>query len=531
MTKMTEVNGVGILWLISNNPKGGHMLTDRQNQILSYIWENDKEFIQQATIASEFDISTRLVQMEIKEINNFLNNIDGQIKTKRNHGVYIEITNEEYLMEYFKTVDKKEQLTDLNNPRQRMLQIIEYLLYQNEFTHYETLCDKFLISKSTLSSDLDKIKAVIEKQNLLIESNQVKGIRIAGLELNKRRMLMNIFNSEMNEGLNPEYLNESELMEDISDKLIEIFIQKHYKASDVVIQNIIMHIYVATKRVLAGQHLIYNLTDDERVELKNELEISEEIYNLLGSTYDFEICEGEVNHLAFNIYAKRNHYRKDVITTEIDNHVLSILEIVKDKWMIDLSYDIELRIALALHLVPLKKRLEKDMQLPNTMEQEIMQNYSLGYELAIIAGKYFEELTRQKISNSEISYLALHFNLSVEKLDNQIGKKKILVITSSRRGETLLINNRLKKWFPDLISNIDFVNIFELLDLSEDSYDVILSTTLNHDKIPKSAIKINYFLKEIDRAKIERALLGYSEYDSIISYFKEELFLNFDLSN
>ena len=95
--------------------------------------------------------------------------------------------------------------------------------------------------------------------------------------------------------------------------------------------------------------------------------------------------------LAIHLLGKRSYEENDLISKEIDYFVNGMLEEIKIKTDIDFYGDVELKISLALHLVPLLVRLESQMQLQNTMIQDIQANYPLAYDVAVIAASYISD--------------------------------------------------------------------------------------------------------------------------------------------
>jgi lichenan operon transcriptional antiterminator len=128
------------------------------------------------------------------------------------------------------------------------------------------------------------------------------------------------------------------------------------------------------------------------------------------------------------------------------------------------------------------------------------------------------------IEEGEIGFLAIHYSKAIEDI-NLANTKNVLIISSSRPRENLLIRHNFLKIFGDQISTLDIINFLEIRNINLKTYDLIL-TTYNHKVgIPSSAIKINYFLSNKDISTIKYSLLNTST--QVSQFFNEALFHHF----
>ena len=498
------------------------MLSNRQRRIVQILSENKSLYTSVKELSTELDVSIRTIQKEVHVINDLLESQNVVIKNFRNHGYILEGEDTTHI-----NISKMEDnVQDMNEKKIRLSSIAEYLLNQNDYMKYEDICDKFLISRSTLSNDIKEIKKKLEGYKLSISSKHPLGIKINGSEFAKRKVLVNLSTMFHSDTVNTVHFKDLDLFEKISEVLIDSLVKEEYKISDVVLQNIIMHIYISVERMRSANYLKMNIEESEFDKNSNEVDIAENILELLAESFEFHVEESEIINLAINIQAKKNHYNPDFITDEINDDVLEILKRINLTWHVDLADDIELRVSLALHLMPLKLRMMQNIQLKNELEKEIKQSFSLAYEFAVVASSYMEETTGKSMSLGELSYLTVHFSLAVEKRDFAIEKKSILLISSSRRGDSLMFTYRLRRWFPEMISEIDIRNVYEVSQIDINKYDVIFTTVNDSQSIPSDAVYINYFLSESDHSRIEQILAGLTTHQNIMKYFSKDLFFN-----
>ena len=184
-----------------------------------------------------------------------------------------------------------------------------------------------------------------------------------------------------------------------------------YRISDVVLQNLVLHICVSVQRMVDG---IYIEQKQYIYKYAHEQEIARKILEKLSNIYNFEIVENEILYLALYLLGKKSYEENDLISLETDQFINDMLNYIKLKNNIDF-YDRQLKISLALHCVPLFIRLENHMQLQNTMIQDIRVNFPLAYDVAVIAASYISQEKGFVLSEDEIAYLAVHFSLSLLK--------------------------------------------------------------------------------------------------------------------
>ena len=74
------------------------------------------------------------------------------------------------------------------------------------------------------------------------------------------------------------------------------------------------------------------------------------------------------------------------------------------------------------------------------------------------------------MSEHEIGYLALHFQLAIERR-KQADKKKVLVVCASGAGTSRMLAYRLQSQFGDRISEIQSAGVHDLKEMNADAFD------------------------------------------------------------
>ena len=77
------------------------------------------------------------------------------------------------------------------------------------------------------------------------------------------------------------------------------------------------------------------------------------------------------------------------------------------------------------------------------MAPEIKQSFPLAYDIALYFTLLIKERFHLNVSADEISYLSLYFNYGLENIHLGNYAKKILIITSLRKSETVLLRHKI----------------------------------------------------------------------------------------
>ena len=494
------------------------MLTIRQKQILTVLDSQRDSYVRGIQLTHQLDCSLKTLQTEIKELKQILVDYKMEIKSVTSKGYSLIIYDLHLYEEFKKKVIEGEEIEDFNNQSYRITYILTQLLLSDDYVKSDNLADEMYISRSSISGDIKIVRKVLQKYNLDIDHKPNYGMKVLGLEKDKRECIAKerLGLHEQKNGIKKEWIAT------VSDIVVENLMKAKYRISDVVLQNLVLHICVFIERM---QNHIYVENPEHFQSHGHERIIARHILEQLSEIYNFEVDSNEIEFLALHLLGKRSYEENDVISIETDQFVNDMLDFIKEKTNIDFYGDVELKISLALHLIPLFVRLESKMQLENIMVQDIQFNYPLAYDVGVIASSYIHEEKGFELSEDEIGYLAVHFSLALSKKEKKINPKRVLIICNARRGDYLMIQHTFLKEFNEMISELKIVNAYELLNCDLEEYDCIFTTFLNHPAIPSRAIRINFFMDQKDLHRIKNSLTGENESGELLKYFKEEYFM------
>lgn len=498
------------------------MLTKRQIEILLNLFSNLDAPVSLQVFTDQFHLSLRSIQTDIAEIK----------ETIKEHGLYIEnnkncicmsITNQETANIFMNSIIQDYNLNQFfEDQSSRISYIISRLLDSNDYLKSADLADEMYISRSQISNDIKLAKNMLSSYHLTLISKPYYGIKIIGKEndirnyiIQEKLKIKNLVCDEITHSF-----SSHEHIDDINNIVIKILTHSHYIISDIALQNLILHIVTAVNRIKSG-HLIHMDSLNISPVYAHVIEISKNILEKCADIYNFEFNDDEIFFLALNLYGKREFDKQEFITDEINNLVFLGLYKIKEIFGLDFTSNLNLRISLGLHILPLLTRINTNMQLRNIMTFNIKQKYTLAYDLASTFTNTIIP-SDKKILDDEIAYVALHFVNYIDENSPQ-KKKRMLIISSLRRSEIILLQNNILRNFPS-IKEVKIISKNSLSTTNVNNYNVICTTEndifINNNKIQK----ISYFLNDTDIKKIELLLDGFNGPKDILDCFSEDLF-------
>lgn len=498
------------------------MLTKRQIEILLNLFSNLDAPVSLQVFTDQFHLSLRSIQTDIAEIK----------ETIKEHGLYIEnnkncicmsITNQETANIFMNSIIQDYNLNQFfEDQSSRISYIISRLLDSNDYLKSADLADEMYISRSQISNDIKLAKNMLSSYHLTLISKPYYGIKIIGKEndirnyiIQEKLKIKNLVCDEITHSF-----SSHEHIDDINNIVIKILTHSHYIISDIALQNLILHIVTAVNRIKSG-HLIHMDSLNISPVYAHVIEISKNILEKCADIYNFEFNDDEIFFLALNLYGKREFDKQEFITDEINKLVFLGLYKIKEIFGLDFTSNLNLRISLGLHILPLLTRINTNMQLRNIMTFNIKQKYTLAYDLASTFTNTIIP-SDKKILDDEIAYVALHFVNYIDENSPQ-KKKRMLIISSLRRSETILLQNNILRNFPS-IKEVKIISKNSLSTTNVNNYNVICTTEndifINNNKIQK----ISYFLNDTDIKKIELLLDGFNGPKDILDCFSEDLF-------
>ena len=495
------------------------MLTKRQKEMIQEFERHSPSFLTADHFVEKFQVSMRTVQSDIKKIREHLATTRyAELISVASKGSQLII--KDYTA--FQVNNQQKEIISESNQSDRVRKLCVLLLNQKRPINRQKILDQLFIASSTLNMDLKEADKLLSNYQLSVERKRNSGIFISGNEYDKRKCLLKLGHLDIHQGQSNMETEES-FRQEIEMVLVSVLLKHHFHISETLFQNLIVHIEMAIKRMKSG----FYIGSDEFggiTDFDSEMEVSTEIFQRLAERSYFKVSQEEILNLAIYIKGKSDYENDDYISEEVNTFILHALKEINEKFDIDFRQEIDLRISLALHLMPLLTRIEYNIQNENKLLDQIKQSFPLGFDIAAYMCMLLQNTIDKKIEEGESAYLAIYFNQYLAKYNDISGKKRILIITSLKRSESILLRQRFATWFSNEITILTLVNTHEVGFLDIEDYDVIFTTEQTELTDKMGAILISFFPSEQEYSKIKLAIDGFNDKFEIVNLFDEALF-------
>ena len=460
-------------------------------------------------LSGSIQMTTRTVRTLIKTINE---DIIGAKILSGTYGYRLIIEDAQQFLAYL----QQDQVAQ--DEESRFQYLFDKFINNHSYIKIDNLCDELYLSRTQLKQSLKELRSYLNEYDITIETKAHYGLYLQGTELNKRRAIAHFH----------QYKKDIQIYQQIKKIVQSCIANADYFISDDTLDNLVSHLYISYTRVL--HHEYANIDDEwiQSIKTEKEYELASAIMSLMCKILNMEYREEEVAYLTMHLCGKNckqnSHVYIDQNILDIVNEILEKLE--KDS-QINLTSDLNLQLALSLHMIPLMKRIQYSTYMNNPLLQEIKRNLIIAYELAVKVGEIINFHYHCNLPEDEIAYFALHLNLSLEQKKIDIHKKNILLICSSGVGSARLLEHFFKKHFNHYIQRLEVCSLHELSHQNLSLFDCIFTTVDLNQTFDIPIFMISHIMSMEDTVHITQNLEKLNQ-THVIQYFPSELFFTYD---
>ncbi len=428
-----------------------------------------------------------------------------------------------------------------STPSERMVYLQQDLLSRSGWITLEELAGLLLVSRSTISSDLQNLERTFEKFGLVVERRPRYGIRVSGSEIDKRLCLAGAVTNACLEADGLGGAISPSMLDEVSACVDSTLERESYKVNPVLHQNLVIHLAIALVRIGKGCYVPMETSQMEDVQSSREWDIAVLVAQAIEESFSVDLPEEEIAYIAIHLASKRlvdgvcGPSLDDAlpasggttepgleVTDEAWNLAAEMLEAVWRASRFDFRNDVELRMNLARHTMPLIVRLRYHMMLKNPLLKDIRAHYPLpfamaGDALALLAKRYQVE-----ISDDEMGYVALIFALALERARTGRAKKHVLVVCNTGIHGARLLAYQLQEEFSS-IGAVDACDSSDFNDYKLDGVDYIFTTAPLARRTTIPVVRVSPFIDETSSADVKHALRRVAE-PSTSECFSPKLF-------
>lgn len=477
-------------------------------------------------LAERFSVSDRSVRTYVRKTNETLGSC-AQIEKRRGGGYSLRILNASAFAALRARDAHAGQDAVPTTPETRVDYLLNDLLSRADWITVDDLASILFVSRNVITSDLRQVAATLERFGLVLEKRPHYGIRVTGPEMSRRLCLANLtLDGIIGTG-------GSASLDVIARCVSESLAEEDFQINSAAYQNLLVHIAVAVERIRANCYVPMEPEHLERLRFTPEYLIAKKVAAAVERELAVELPEEEIGYIAIHLAGKQTLYTPGsdadanlVISDEVWNVVYRMLEMVWNAFHFDFRNDLELRMNLARHIVPLSVRLRYRMRIDNPLLSDIKQRFPVAYSMALESSCILAEEYGNALSEDEVGYIALAFALAIERQKSERPRKNILVVCASGQGSARLLEWRYRQEFGTWLDRIETCDVAHVASRDLTGIDYVFTTVPLERKLPVPVREVKYFLDDEDVNSVRRILSGEAAAAApLAAYFDERLFL------
>ncbi|MGM9533452.1 BglG family transcription antiterminator, partial [Intestinibacter sp.] len=455
-------------------------MRNRSTDILYYIMNNHKIAYNVDKLSKKYNVTLKTLQNDIKEINQLLKSLGFSNIEYNEDGNLI-------IAEDFDVVKIKEYLDEMDfytykfSKEERRIFIIFMLIRDENFITMSDIADKFYVSRVTILNDIEVIKEILTKYNIVLQSKRSKGIKLLCNEENLRYMMIDLLRKIVKNITGEGYfqriiltqLNTKYSVSDVVD-LLKKFVKKYkYTYTDYVFYENVIYVYVMINRIDKGCNNVYTNENDSSLSIYTDAFI-----NYLEQEINISINKNE--KIIYENYIKENDIvpvLEEIGNTDLFSVLLEFLSSIENNLNIELVSDSILVDSLVQHINSMKDWSEKDLDIDfrvtGSMKREFEEVYKEVEKYAYI----LENHLRHDLNKQRKESIVVHICASLIRSRTDLSPLDILIVCPGSMATGKLIEAQIRNYYDFNIKGVIAADkLFTQWDFNNDNVDFIIST-------------------------------------------------------
>ena len=419
------------------------MLNKKEKQIIQYLTKDKEQFVTSKELAAHMGCSDRTIRTYYKTLVEKLDNHSGlDLISKQGYGYKLDILDDDAYADFLEENHindhhfNYQSVTDIND---RYNFLLNKLLFEQNEIYFDDLADELFVSRFIMDYFID-----------------------SG------------FINTMHSYVDNELLNQRISFEELTIIVLDECREGGLKLSDFVIQNLVIHIALAIRRITEGFR-ISKVSDDEVV-LRGlaERRVAENILKRVSVSTGIHFPIEEVDYITLHLVSKghgNSCHISEVLQEQVRQELIDSIDQINPT----VKNDFQLIEGLLAHLSTMYIRLQGKVVMENPLTAEIQANYRDMYQLAERVVSNMPTFSPYTLSPNEIAYIALHFMAAKERYKEQ-RKYNVLVICATGYGSAQMLKSRIENELGNLVSITDVIGYYEINDEKLKGIDFIVSS-------------------------------------------------------
>lgn len=477
-------------------------------------------------LARRLNVSTRTLRTYTSRINTELAGT-ATILHARGAGYSLDVSDEAALGQVLAESSSRARHMLPETQGDRIAYLLNDLLQRADWVTLDALADALYTSRRTISEDIKQVESELGRFGLTLERRPHYGMRVEGAELGRRLCMAR---SALADASQPGKAVDSRTLEIVSACIDRVTTQTGFSINGVVYQNLVIHIAVAVVRINSNAYVPMELSQLQAIQSSSVYEVARRIAHEIEGAFAVELPDEEIAYIALHLSGRRLIQGEDVedglvISDEVWDVVSQILEAVWSVFRFDLRDDLELRMNLARHIVPLTVRLRYHMRLQNPLLADIKTRFPLAWQMANEASAVLARAYRITPSADEAGYIALAFALALERQKEGAPKKNILVVCASGAGSAKLLEHQYRQEFGAYLDSVITCDVSHIDEVDFSHIDYVFTTVPIPRVLPVPVRRVRFFLDSAEIGDVRRILADTPSSSSAAGFFDERLFL------
>ncbi len=488
-----------------------------------------QEYKTSKQIGEELGISEKTVRTRLRELEKEISGKGAKVCSKPRYGYRLEVDEPE-IWNQFKGGRYKEQRGVPVDSRERVEYMLALFLNRPDYRKLEDLSEFLYVSQKTLTNELKRVEYILDCFDLKLERKPYYGIRAEGKEFNKRCCMLENFYLPKNLKSLWEVHGKREKENDIiGGILLELTREYGMRFTEIAFQNTVLYISLSISRMKKGMFIEEDVQPEKQV--GREMELVEKLYERLVSP-ELKVPPVEIHFTGAYIAGRRileldREYGENAVATkEMDNLISEILEEIFLTYSLELRDNLNLRIMLIQHLIPMEIRIRYDIPVENVPDHQVKEKYILAYSMAQLAATILSKHYKEEMPEDEVACIAMYFAMALDE-QKMLKKRRnrILLVCISGKASSRLLKYRFQREFEEYIESLQICGMHELEQVDLREIDFIFTTVPIFKKVSVPIMEIHDFLESGEIMSI-RHFLQVGDMEFLNKFYRRELFFS-----
>ena len=432
-----------------------------------------------STLAAKFEVSERTIRNDIKDINDYLKEQKiAPIRFGSNGLIVIE----EDIDQAGDTTDQEDLYTYKLSKEERRMLAAAILINTKEHITLSQIADMLYVSRATIINDLDGVKSMLESGKLKVISHSNKGLRLEGLEGDKRLFLLRLMSVGSNgikenstirtffKGLNIEI----RMSEDERRNLQKIINEQEHAygrfMTDESFDYLMQYLMLSIQRIKNGNIMTEPIDGN-----KSKYEMAKDIQKYICQYWDLEDAEGEIDFLCGVLdsmsYIKRKRREQKIIGLQLVTR--KFIENISKDLGVNLNRDFAFYENLTDHLESIIMKSFNVVQRDDFLKQYVDKNPRV-LEVVLKHLDLLRNFMDREISEIEVDYIVIHICAALERRKKKEVEFRVLIVCGGGIGTSQLLLAKMRNRFDFHV--VDVVSAHLLQDQKYQDIDLVIST-------------------------------------------------------